>query len=799
MAARKQDNKTDRLEIAAIVLSVITVFLLFSFLSYDYEDIGANVSNPNSPAVNKVGIIGAYTAYSMIFIIGFSSYLIPLMTGAWAVVLFRKKRIEYLKIAYCVLILILMSAIFHNSSILRSTSEKVLGQGLPGGVLGQAFATITVKYLSFIGGNILIVSILLITLFLLTEVQAYPILKGVYKGIQLILNFLKSVFLERPSASEETRILKGPESKEGIFKFPHKDKEKNGAAGKKPVISPEKIKINHTTLPEKMLNGKKTAPSAENGDLFKGTGKTAVYENKDNRETSRQNTKQGPDLPILSSTGEKKYQLPDIPLFDDPVPVESGTKDELQKNAEILVQTLSNFGIEVGVEEITRGPAVTRYEIKPAPGVGVSKIKSKEHDIALAMSASSIRIVAPIPGKAAVGIEVPNKNRAVVTMKEIILSENYKYFEGNIPLVIGKDVGGAPVIGDLSQMPHILIAGATGSGKTICINAIIMSILMSKTPDEIKMLLIDPKMVELKKYNGIPHLVSPVVTSAKKSITGLNWAVKEMEKRFDLFSKVGVNDIVRFNTRDPDITSGHEELTEEEIPPRLPYIVIIIDELADLMMTSSSDVEGSIVRLAQLSRAVGIHLVIATQRPSVDVITGLIKANFPVRIAFAVSSKVDSRTILDGNGAETLLGKGDLLYNPPGSSKLIRAQGTMVSDSEIKNVISHWKKNSANEKVEDIISAVETTAGPIDFEDDLYDEAVKLILEHGQASASVLQRRLRIGYARAARLVDIMESNGIVGPQRGSKPREILIDSSKDLNIIERAKDSDDSQTRDMT
>ncbi|MBN2190132.1 MAG: DNA translocase FtsK [Candidatus Aureabacteria bacterium] len=799
MAARKQDSKTDRLEIAAIVLSVITVFLLFSFFSYDYEDIGANVSNPNSPAVNKVGVVGAYTAYSMIFIFGFSSYLIPLMTGAWAVALFRKREIEYLKIAYCVLILILVSAIFHNSSILHSASEKVLGQGLPGGVIGQAFASITVKYLSFIGGNILIVSILLITIFLLTEVQAYPILKGVYKGIHITLDFLKSIFLEKPSVPEDAGGLKSPGAKEGIFKFPRKDREKNGAPEKKPIISPEKIKISHTTLPEKMQGSKKPAPAAENGDLFRKADRAAGYEDREKKGSSQQKSKQEPDLPILSSTGEKKYQLPDIDLFDDPVPVESGTKDQLQRNAEILVQTLSNFGIEVGVEEITRGPAVTRYEIKPAPGVGVSKIKSKEHDIALAMSASSIRIVAPIPGKAAVGIEVPNKNRAMVTMKEIILSENYKYFEGNIPLIIGKDVGGTPVIGDLSQMPHILIAGATGSGKTVCINAIIMSILMSMTPDEIKMLLIDPKMVELKKYNGIPHLVSPVVTSAKKSITGLNWAVKEMEKRFDLFSRVGVNDIVRFNTRDPEITSGSDDSAGEEIPPRLPYIVIIIDELADLMMTSSSDVEGSIVRLAQLSRAVGIHLVIATQRPSVDVITGLIKANFPVRIAFAVSSKVDSRTILDGNGAETLLGKGDLLYNPPGSSKLIRAQGTMVSDAEIKNVISHWKKNSADEKVEDIISAVETTSGPIDFEDDLYDEAVKLILEHGQASASVLQRRLRIGYARAARLIDIMESNGIVGPQRGSKPREILIDSSKDLNVVEGEKDSDGNQNGDIT
>ena len=779
---KKREKKTESKEVVAIVLALLTVIFLCLLLSYDPADVSANTSSPNSPAKNIVGIAGAWVAYAWIFLFGFGAYLIPVMLGGWSAAMFREKTIDFLKIAYCCLILIMVSAIFNNASSLYNLAERLLGQRLAGGIIGQTFAYVITKYLGSVGGTILIVSILLVTVFLLTEVQAYPVLKKLWEYLKKLGckagEIIKTVFFETsPSKNVRNKVQDKEPAKENLFKFPFRDKKDEP---KKPVISPEKIKINHTTLPEKLLRAKKKQKEDETPSLF--SAPVSVKPS---------NVSAG-DVPVLSSKGEKKFELPEDELLDDPRIVSGGGKEEIQKNAEILVQVLTDFGIEVTVEEITKGPSVTRYEIRPAPGVGVNKIKSKEHDIALAMSASSIRIVAPIPGKAAVGIEVPNKGRHSVCMKEVRLSEEYKYFEGNIPIAIGKDVAGMSVIGDLSQMPHLLIAGATGSGKTVCINTLIMSLLMSQTPEQVKMLLIDPKMVELKKYNGIPHLVSPVITNAKKAVAGLAWAVKEMEKRFNLFSKVGVNDIVRFNSRDLSIqTSFAEKDGEESVPNKLPYIVILVDELADLMMTASVDVETSIVRLAQLSRAVGIHLVVATQRPSVDVITGLIKANFPVRIAFEVSSKIDSRTILDGNGAEALLGKGDLLYNPPGSSKLVRAQGVMVSDKEIKKVIHYWKQQGAEEHSEDIISALETKSNALDYEDDLYDEAVKIVLNHGQASASVLQRRLRIGYARAARLVDIMEDKGVVGSHRGSKGREILVDSneyfSKDVSTGKEA------------
>lgn len=785
---KKREKKTESREVVAIVLALLTVIFLCLLFSYDPSDVSANTSSPNNPAKNIVGIVGAWVAYAWIFLFGFGAYLIPIMLGGWATAIFRDKTIDFLKVAYCCLILIMASAIFNNASGLYNLAERLLGQRLAGGIIGQTFAYIIMKYLGFVGGTILIISILLVTVFLLTEVQAYPILKKIWEYCKKLGckagEMIKAVFFETSASKNvQGKVQDKEPAKESLFKFPFRDKKEEP---KKPVISPEKIKISHTTLPEKLLRSKKKKIEENTPPLFSVPVSVKPSDVSAN------------DVPVLSSKGEKKFEIPKDELLDDPRIVSGGGKEEIQKNAEILVQVLTDFGIEVTVEEITKGPSVTRYEIRPAPGVGVSKIKSKEHDIALAMSASSIRIVAPIPGKAAVGIEVPNKGRHSVCMKEVRFSEEYKYFEGSIPIAIGKDVAGMPVIGDLSQMPHVLIAGATGSGKTVCINALIMSILMSQTPEQVKMLLIDPKMVELKKYNGIPHLISPVITNAKKAVTGLHWAVKEMEKRFNLFSKVGVNDIVRFNSRDLSIQDSFSDKDgeEESVPNKLPYIVILIDELADLMMTASVDVETSIVRLAQLSRAVGIHLVVATQRPSVDVITGLIKANFPVRIAFEVSSKVDSRTILDGNGAEALLGKGDLLYNPPGSSKLVRAQGVMVSDKEIKKIIHYWKQQGVEEHSEDIISTLETKSNALDYEDDLYDEAVRIVLNHGQASASVLQRRLRIGYARAARLVDIMEDKGIVGSHRGSKGREILVDTneyfSKDVSTSDDVNDKKD-------
>jgi len=455
------------------------------------------------------------------------------------------------------------------------------------------------------------------------------------------------------------------------------------------------------------------------------------------------------------------YHLPTLDLLDSPPPLEERQiKEDLTNNAHILEDTLEDFGISVKVTNIERGPVITRYELEPAPGVKLNRIVALNDDIALTMKAQSVRIVAPIPGKGRVGVEVPNMQSSFVYLKEVLISKEFQETESKLTLALGKDISGQPVVADLGEMPHLLIAGTTGSGKTVCVNALILSMLFRATISELKFLMIDPKMVELAPFNGLPHLLCPVVTDAKKASAALNWVVNEMEERYRLFAKLGTRNIEAYN----------------EKQEKIPYIVVIIDELADLMTVSRDQIENAITRLAQLSRAVGIHLILATQRPSVDVVTGVIKANFPARISFKVASKVDSRTVLDMNGADKLLGKGDLLFLRPGESKLIRVQGSLVSDKEIENVNTFIKSQAEPVYDEEILREQQKSSLPTGQKDELYDEAVKIIMESNQASVSILQRRLRLGYTRAARIIDMMEQEGLIGPFEGSKPRKILID-----------------------
>ncbi|MGI6255194.1 MAG: DNA translocase FtsK 4TM domain-containing protein [Acutalibacter sp.] len=479
----------------------------------------------------------------------------------------------------------------------------------------------------------------------------------------------------------------------------------------------------------------------------------------------------------------KTYCFPPVSMLAvSPQGNPSQETEELQTNGRILVDTLKSFGVQTKILDICRGPAVTRYEIQPAAGVKISKITNLSDDLALNLAATGVRIEAPIPGKAAVGIEVPNKSRSTVRMRELVESNSFQSSKSKLSVALGRDIAGQPVIADLAKMPHLLIAGTTGSGKSVCINSLIISMLYKATPDEVRFLMIDPKAVELTEYNGMPHMLVPVVTDPRKASGALGWAVSEMMKRYKIFSECNVRNLKGYNA----LAESQNYQDENGQPmPAMPQIVIIIDELADLMMAAPKEVEDSICRLAQLARAAGMHLVVATQRPSVDVVTGLIKANIPSRIALTVSNAVDSRTILDAGGAEKLLGNGDMLFAPVGATKPLRVQGCFVTDEEISSIVEFVKKTKTMDYDKKVIEEIERNAASESKGDDsgdnegggdpMIDEAIKCVVEAGQASTSLLQRRLRLGYARAGRLIDEMEQLGVVGPHEGSKPRQVLM------------------------
>lgn len=553
-----------------------------------------------------------------------------------------------------------------------------------------------------------------------------------------------------------------------------------------------------TVMEEELLPGE---PVCQNEDMLKEPDQAEYKDGLSFEEVKRQPVQKQPDpetvpvqislFPAEEEKEEDYHNYPPVSLLEPSLPTDAKLSlDEKNSTGELLVNTLKSFGVQTKIIDISQGPAVTRYELQPSAGVKISKITNLADDIALNLAASGVRIEAPIPNKAAVGIEVPNKKVSVVKMRELIDSNAFVLAKSKLTVALGRDIAGNVTLADLAKMPHTLIAGATGSGKSVCINSIIISLLYKATPSEVRFLMVDPKVVELGIYNGIPHLLVPVVTDPRKAAGALNWAVSEMLNRYKLFADANVRDLEAYNR---SVAEWNEKVEKEKQSGQnpegikqnpLPQIVIIIDELADLMMAAPNEVEDSICRLAQMARAAGMHLVIATQRPSVDVITGIIKANIPSRIAFAVSSQVDSRTILDMGGAEKLLGRGDMLFSPVGSPKPTRIQGCFVSDKEIESVVT-YVKNSAHadydsaiaEEIERQAAAEKSSESGDEAEadDPMMNEAIKCVVEAGQASTSLLQRRLRLGYARAGRIIDQMEQKGIVGPHEGSKPRQVLI------------------------
>lgn len=618
------------------------------------------------------------------------------------------------------------------------------GVGILGGILTYLIGFLIGK----IGSYILFAISILLTVLSIINLPVKVFLEEIYKSIKKLILFMKKRILE----------------------LTHKTKNK---AKSEQVVPKRKINKNtKKTLKSELVD----EPLTPRVDYF--TDKDTETDKKSSKDNILISNYRDRDLEGNTQISIKdfdhnvssmsNYRLPPLELLKaNKVSESADDTDIIERNARAIETTLESFNIESEVVQVNRGPRVTSYELKPQGGVKVSSIVNLQDNLALSLASSGIRIEAPIPGKAVVGIEVPNKSEDSVGLKEIIGSQEFQNNKDNIPFALGKDIQGESIVTTIEKMPHLLIAGATGSGKSVCINTLIMSILYSKSPDDVKLILIDPKMVELNVYNGIPHLVIPVVTDPKKASAALNWAVREMERRYEIFSKKSVR----------DITSYKESFNPEE-DENLPYIVIVIDELSDLMMVAANEVEDYISRLAQMSRACGIHLVIATQRPSVDVITGTIKANIPSRISFSVSSQIDSRTILDMSGAEKLLGKGDMLFYPSNYRKPKRIQGAYISDQEVENIVRYIKDHSDAEYNEDVINDIKDQkkeTSPLNSQDEFLSDAIDLVISERQASVSLIQRRLQVGYARAGRIIDQMEELGVIEGHQGSKPRNVLV------------------------
>ncbi|MBI5184194.1 MAG: DNA translocase FtsK 4TM domain-containing protein [Nitrospinae bacterium] len=755
---------------------------------------------------NYGGIIGAYISESLVQFFGGASFLPAafFLVLSWGFI--RLRSLGYFLRSGLIWTLTTFSicALF----ALYFQEDPFFGKGAkPGGMAGLFLSSLFVGYLNKAGSYILVATLLYLSLMMTTRLSlnvTVEVIKTVMLALLRIAGhfFLaaKEMFFDIFSTGSE-RLAAIIEEKREQWK--HRTEERARLSEEGGSLDEE------DDLPSKLID--KLEESASGPRIIRDT------DDSQDKQSRREGKKEMQEpFPFYEKTG--RYKVPPVSLLEQPPPKEEFQKkneEELIINAKILEKKLEAFGVQGKVTQVLPGPVITLYEYEPGTGVKVSKIMNLSDDLALSMRAATVRILAPVPGKAVVGIEIPNRHRETVYLREVLSSSLYQNTKSKLTIAIGHDTAGQPVVADLAQIPHLLIAGSTGSGKSVGVNGMICSILLKAKPDEVKFIMIDPKMLELSTYEGIPHLISPVVTDPKKATAALRWAVEEMERRYKAMSEYSVRNIQGYNKlvkekkktkergseeedegeellfrslgeKDDELKDRFAEPSDEELPDEktleppseaMPYIVIVIDELADLMMTAPKEVEISIARLAQMARAAGIHLIVATQRPSVDVLTGLIKANFPARVAYKVASRVDSRTILDHIGAEKLLGKGDLLFNPPGASKLERIHGCWVSDLEVKRVVEFLKRQQKPVYIKDILKArvEEKDAGGEDGDDydPVYDEAVALVTSTRMASISMVQRKLRIGYNRAARLIEKMEKEGIVGPSDGVKQREV--------------------------
>ncbi len=847
-------------DIIGVVLMCFALLLLAALLSYHPRDVSANAVPHNAPVQNWIGPFGAWMAYGCFLAIGAAAFVLPVLLfflglgclfNAFAHLRRRWPWTLVLLICCMGLLDAYREYLGNLQRNLGTTAGGILGRNLNQHFFSECFGTA--------GATIIFLMLYFISLLFLTNFQL---------GEWIRMLWGRRALAEGERTPEEEALARRARDLQKQAKKLQDEVERSGlGADMKPVPTPtvrdlsvpQPDKSGRARKPAQPEPGKEPAPADEveviparevaaatTADVLgrNPNSGSKPAEDKSAEGKAETPTTQKPDteakpepevvihglpsappksrlprkpkpITVASTPMIGNYQLPPLDFLQHPDPTAKPTesKEELMANARLMQQTLAQFGIEVALGDITKGPTITRYELHPAPGVKLEKITALTNNLAAALKAERLHILAPVPGKSSVGIEVPNPVKTSVIMRDLLESEEWRASKARIPLALGKDVYGHPIIADLAEMPHLLIAGSTGSGKSVCINAIISSLLYRFSPDQLRFVMIDPKVVELQQYNALPHLVVPVVTDPKKVILALRWVVNEMEKRYQIFARVGVRNILSFNSRpknkplppqEPELpllakkekvepgADGFAVEVDEEIvvpreediiiPEKLSYIVVIIDELADLMLVAPADVEMAIARITQMARAAGIHCIVATQRPSVDVITGVIKANIPARIAFQVAARVDSRTILDAMGADKLLGKGDLLYLPPGSAKLTRAQGSLITDQEIQHIvdfIAKQAKPSYELEIHQQLSRPSNGVGEengIDEDEEIIQDCIEVIRSEQKASVSLLQRRLRLGYGRAARIMDELENRGIVGPSKGAEPRDILID-----------------------
>jgi S-DNA-T family DNA segregation ATPase FtsK/SpoIIIE len=773
-------------------------------ISYTPKDVPSwvwfsHISPANHPAQNFIGPVGAIIAGICYQFIGAAAYLLAAtLLGFGAAKLFYPSLRIAPRLAWIILFIISGACLLHVQPYhLRGWRAAFNIQG-PGGWIGYAFADehrgLLRNALGPLGTLLLLIGIYATTLILVTGLRPIHLVRETVAAMRRMSVKLQEWQLRRKLRKSD---LKGKLaiSEQQLAKqrrLLEKQLKKKGVPAAElagPMI-----------LPEELANRPK--PKVVDTTALPSEQETRRKPSLAELRASEQKGRSAPSVMTPAWTSEN-YVLPGMDLLDEHSLEGRGTADpsELEDVQQVLIETLGQFGIAVAPGDITKGPTITRYEVYPAKGVRVDKIVSLERDLARATRAERINILAPIPGKDTVGIELANSRKVIVKLRELLQSSDWEEAKGHakIPLALGKDVYGKTIIADLAQMPHLLVAGTTGSGKSVCINALIASMLFRFTPEELRLVIVDPKMVELQAYNSLPHLAFPIVVDPKKVMLALRWLIDEMERRYRIFARVGVRNIVGFNARPKKpVAAGSDRGDEDEpineragsassttkdklqIPDKMPYVVVIIDELADLMQTAPADVETGIARITQMARAAGIHIIVATQTPRADVITGVIKANIPSRIAFQVASKIDSRVILDENGADRLLGQGDMLYLPPSASRLIRAQGVLVTDDEIHRLVEFVSAQSPpafdtamHEKLQ---SAATPEEDVTDEDEELVEKCLEIIRQEKRASTSLLQRRLRLGYTRAARIVDILEQRGILGPGEGAKPREILVD-----------------------